>query len=257
MKKILLLLFIFSIGKYFSQINITVTNPVAEQIMLGNYNPATYLPTTVLNFPDTIFKGINKRVSADTLKKYIIQLANFKNRNSGSDTVSPAKGIGAARRWVYSKFQEFSVANENRLIPSYLQFDLAVCNVPQHRDIFAVLPGMDTTDKSVIIVEGHIDSRCENLCDTSCMAQGVEDNATGTALVIELARVMSKYAYNHTIIFIVTMGEEQGLYGAEAFADYVQQNAIPVKAVQNNDVIGGIICGQTSSPPSCPGLNVI
>jgi hypothetical protein len=127
----------------------------------------------------------------------------------------------------------------------------------QHRDIFAVLPGLDTTDKRVIIIEGHIDSRCEGLCDSLCVAQGVEDNATGTALVLELARVMSKYSFNQTIVFLVTIGEEQGLYGAEAFADYVQQKTIKVKAVQNNDVIGGIICGQTSSPPSCPGLNNI
>jgi hypothetical protein len=85
----------------------------------------------------------------------------------------------------------------------------------------------------------------------------VEDNATGTALVMELARVMSRYSFNHTIVFMVTISEEQGLYGAEAMAEYCNQLDIPILAVQNNDVIGGIICGQTSSPPSCPALNHI
>lgn len=257
MKNNLFLLCLLLSAKLFSQTNIICTNPLAEQVMLGNYNPQTYLASNIINFPDSIFTGINARINPDSLKNYIIKLASFKNRNTGSDTVSQQKGVGAARRWVYTKFQEFSSANENRLIPSYLQFDLSICGMTRHRNIFAVLPGMDTTDKQVIFVEGHMDSRCEGLCDTACNAQGVEDNASGTALVLELARVMSKYSYNHTIVFIVTIGEEQGLYGADAFADYVQNKGILVKGVQNNDVIGGIICGQTSSPPSCPSLNDI
>ena len=175
MKKITLFLIancILTIANCFSQTNIISTNPVAEQVMMGNYNPTTYLASTILNHPDTITAGINARINADSLKAYIIKLASFKNRNTGSDTVSSQIGIGASRRWVYSKFQQFSAANENRLIPSYLQFDLAICGIPQHKNIFAVLPGMDTTDKSIILIEGHIDSRCEVLCDTACNAQG-------------------------------------------------------------------------------------
>jgi hypothetical protein len=241
----------------FAQTNIISTNPAAAQVMLGNYNPAIYHATNILNRPDTISRGILNSISADSLKKDIITLAGFGNRNTGSDTTSSTFGIGAARRWVYSKFAQYSAANENRLLPSYLQFNLAICTTTQHRDVFAVLPGLDTTDKRIIIIEGHLDSRCEGLCDSLCVAEGVEDNSTGTALVLELARVMSKYSYNQTIVFLVTIGEEQGLYGAEAFADYCTNNGIGVKAVQNNDVIGGIICGQTSSAPSCPGLNNI
>lgn len=240
-----------------AQVNIISTNPLAEQIMLGNYDPAQYMPSVVIDHPDSIAKGINKFVSPDSLKQYLFEMRTFQNRNTGSDTVSSTKGIGAARRWVYSKFQQFSAASQNRLIPSYLQFDRNICGITQHRNIFAVLPGTDTTDKKIIIIEGHIDSRCEGVCDTACVAEGMEDNGSGTALVMELARVMSKYAFDHTIVFLVTIGEEQGLYGAEAFADYVQLAGIPVKGVLNNDVIGGIICGQTASPPGCQGYNTI
>ena len=127
----------------------------------------------------------------------------------------------------------------------------------QHRNIFAVLPGIDPDLDHIIIVEGHMDSRCAGLCDINCPAQGVEDNATGTALVLELARVMSKYSFSNTIVFMATIGEEQGLLGAEAFVQYAIQNDIPIEAVFNNDIVGGIICGETSSPPSCPGLNDI
>ena len=126
MKTRLLSIFIFvfgSINNSFAQTNIISTNPLAEKIMQGNYNPETYKAIKVLNLPDTIAKGINKRISADSLKAYLEVLRTFKNRNTGSDTVSKTTGIGAARRWVYSKFLQFSKANENRLIASYLQFD--------------------------------------------------------------------------------------------------------------------------------------
>lgn len=242
----------------FAQSNILSTNPLAEQILLGNYLPTDYLGTQVTpKDPAQLGADINARISPDSLKAYIIRLSQFGNRNSGSDTLSPTTGIGAARRWVHQKMQEFSGENDNRLVVSYLQFDTGMCNMGRHRNIFAVLPGTNPANNGVILVEGHIDSRCAVLCDTACVAEGVEDNATGTALVMELARVMAKYQFRNSIVFMVTIGEEQGLLGAEAFANYALQKSIPLRAVFNNDVIGGIICGLTSSPPSCPGFNNI
>ena len=253
----LLLLFLLSPYFAFSQTNILTTNPVAEQVLLGNFNPADYAASAVVTDPAVIATGLNARISPDSLKAYIVKMGTFKTRNSGSDTLSPVSGIGAARRWVHERFAEFSAQNENRLVVSYLQFNQTICAVGQHRNIMAILPGANPSNHGVVLVEGHIDSRCDVLCDTACLAEGIEDNATGTALVMELARVMSAYTYENTIVFMVTIGEEQGLVGAEAFADYVQQKDIPLRAVMNNDVIGGIICGKTSSPPSCPGLNDI
>jgi hypothetical protein len=120
-----------------------------------------------------------------------------------------------------------------------------------------VLPGVDTTAHGVILVEAHIDSRCAVLCDINCPAHGMEDNGSGTALLLELARVMSRFALDRTVVFMATIAEEQGLYGADAFAKYAKEKGIPLVAVMNNDVVGGVICGKTSSPPSCPGLNDI
>jgi hypothetical protein len=236
-----------------AQVNISSTDTVAAQVMLGNYDPVAYTATTVISAPDAISGGIQSRVSPDSLHAYLDVLRTFKNRNTAADTVSSTIGIGAARRWVYSKLQQFSAQNDHRLIPSYLQFDMTICTANQHRNIFAVLPGSDTSDKSMIIVEGHIDSRCSDVCDTACQAQGIEDNASGTALVLELARVMSTYSYKRTIVFLVTIGEEQGLYGAQAFAKYVQLHGMKIHGVLNNDVIGGIFCGHTASAPGCPG----
>lgn len=236
----------------FAQSNFVCTNAAAEQVMLGNYSTATYQASNVINDPNAISQGIMAEVSPDSMLAYLRILSTFQTRNSGSDTASPTRGIGAARRWIHSKFEQFSAQNENRLLPSYLQFDLQICNIQRHRNVMAVLPGADMTDKSIVIVEAHMDTRCAGLCDTACLAEGMEDNGSGVALVLELARIMSKYSFNHTIVFTTLTAEEQGLLGAEAFADYIAGKGIQVKAVLNNDVIGGIICGQTASPPGCP-----
>ncbi|MBL4656660.1 MAG: M28 family peptidase [Flavobacteriales bacterium] len=235
-----------------SQDSILLTNPIAEQILLSNYNPADYSASTTIDYADDIVCDLASEISADSLMNYLVRLNTFQNRNSGSDTVSATTGIGAARRWAISKFDEFSAASENRLVTTYLQWDEDICGMPQHRNVIAILPGSDLSDSSIIIIEGHIDSRCEGSCDVLCDAPGMEDNGSGTVLVLELARAMSKYTFPNTIVFMLTIGEEQGLIGANAFAQYVFDNNIQVKAVQNNDVIGGILCGETSSGPSCP-----
>ena len=175
-----------------AQSNIHPTNPLVAQVLLGNYAPGDFAATTVITEPAVVTAGIDAGVSPDSLKSYIIRLSQFGTRNAGSDTLSPTTGIGAARRWVFQKFESFSAQNENRLLVSYLQFDQNICDVDQHRNIMAVLPGSNPARNGVILIEGHIDSRCDVLCDVTCTAQGVEDNASGTALVIELARVMSK-----------------------------------------------------------------
>ncbi len=254
---ILFFLLVGCYGKGEAQTSISCTDPAAEAAMLGQYVHTPFIAPAGWNYADTISRGINAHVSSDSLHAYLDVLRSFGNRNSGLDTVSGTRGIGAARRWVYGKFQDFSAREGGRLLPAYLQFNMAMCSQTQHRNIMAVLPGTDTADKSIIVIEAHIDSRCAGLCDTACLAEGMEDNGSGTALVMELARVMSRYTYKQTIVFLVVIGEEQGLYGGKAFSDYCVQKGIKVKACLNNDVIGGVICGQTSSPPSCAGLNSI
>jgi hypothetical protein len=259
------LLFLLSLLVFYSsadaQLDMVSTNPIATQIMLGKYDPVLYKAITVITDPSIISKEINTRVSTDSLHAYLDVLKTFKNRNTVSDTLSPIHGIGAARKWAHAKFQQFSAQNENRLITSYLTFtcDFTSCpnSIKTHKDIFAVLPGTDTTEKAVIVIEGHIDSRCKGLCDTACVAEGMEDNGSGTSLVLELARVMSKYTFKRTIVFLLTTAEEQGLTGANAFAEFADEKNINIIAVLNNDVIGGVYCGNTSSAPSCPGVGNI
>lgn len=246
------LLLFFSSHCVFPQNNILVTNPEADAVLKGNYNPDDFSSGQIIADHKTIIGVINNFVSPDLLKQNIMRLTEFETRNTGSDTLSDTRGIGAARRWVHQYFEFISYENDFRLIPFYLQFDQNICGMDQHRNICAILPGADVDEHSIIVVEAHIDSRCDTSCDTECSAHGAEDNASGTALVMELARLMSYYSYKNSIVFMCTIGEEQGLLGAHAFAEYCRNNDINVKAVFNNDIVGGIYCGETSSPPSCP-----
>jgi len=245
-----------------AQTDIFLTHSQAADVLTGNYDPGAYASSQPFTDPHLIAQDMDASINADSLKSYLEQMGAFVNRNSGSDTVSATKGIGAARRWAYNKLKLVSEQNEDRLLVGYLQFDRYICGQQLHRNVVAVLPGMAPTSlggtpTGVVIIEGHLDSRCASACDTACLAEGMEDNGSGSALVLELARVMSRYQFERTIVFMLTTAEEQGLYGAEAMARYCADHAVPVAAVFNNDVIGGVICGKTSSPPSCPGENDI
>lgn len=257
MRSILLLFSCFAAMLVRAQItvsNISCTSPVAEQVMRGQYDPADFAASTIINDHQTILCELRWLLRPDSLRGYLEQMATFGTRNSYSDTVSSTTGIGAARRWAFGKFEQFSAANEDRLIPAYLQFDQsgAECGPAQGwRNVLAVLPGSDTTDHSIIIIEAHLDSRCADNCDATCPAPGMEDNGSGSALVLELARVLPRYTFKRTLVFMLTTAEEHGLIGAEAMAQWCEDNNIRIKGVQNNDIVGGVLCGETSSPPSC------
>lgn len=250
-----LLLIVGAVGMAAQTItNISCTSTLAHQVMKGQYDPQVFAADSVISDHGTILCELNDRVSPDSLHAYLVRLEQFQTRHTLSDTISTTTGIGAARRWCHAKFQQFSDANDGRLIPAYLRMDPSgIACGPGHgwRNVLAVLPGADTSNTSVVLIEAHLDSRCEEECDTICPAPGMEDNGSGSALVLELARVMSRYTYDHTIVFMLTIGEEQGLIGAEAMATWCVNEGIAIKGVQNNDVVGGVLCGQSASQPGC------
>lgn len=251
---LLFLALLFPFASTFSQTNIHFTNPTMDSVVRGLYNPADYAASSVIAQPDSIAIGLQDRVSPDSLKNFLTSLTAFGNRNTGADTVSNTFGIGAARRWCHGKFQGFSAVNENRLLTGYLEFDRTICSLGKHRNVVAVLPGTDPSPDGLVVLEGHLDSRCDGACDVLCIAPGADDNGSGSVLVLELARVMSRYTFDETVLFMLTIGEEQGLFGAEAMAEYCVAEGIPIKAVLNHDIVGGIYCGNSASPPGCPGV---
>jgi hypothetical protein len=260
MRTLILILCLSTGAAAFAQSNESVTSATVNNILLGNYTPSTYQAATVITDPNVISQGLLGNISVDSLTASLYALNSFQNRNTFSDTSSTTLGIGAARRWAYNKFVEYSQASGSRLQVGYLKFTYNPSSYPctespsiqTHYNVLAVLPGSQTTDKSIIIIEAHIDSRNSNNCDGTGSAPGIGDNATGTAMVLELARIMSQYTFRNTIVFSINTGEEQGLIGAHALAEYLKAQGVLIKAVNNNDVSGGIFCGHTASGPGCP-----
>ncbi|MFD2574062.1 M28 family peptidase [Spirosoma soli] len=257
MKKNLYLILMLLSSFAYGQTNIMVTNATADAIMAGNYTPSTY-SSGITATPSAISMDLHQSISSDSLKDYVRQLASFGTRNTNTvSNTSTTTGLKAANAWVENKFRQISAQRNNRLIVSRMTFNATVCSVSKvYSQVFAVLPGTDITNKSFILVEGHIDSRCESTCDVTCNAPGVSDNATGSALVIETARVLSKYNLKATVVFLLTIGEEQGLYGSTAFANYTSSKGRSVRMVMNNDIAGTTLCGPCSSAPSCVAGNV-
>lgn len=243
---------LFTIPDAHTQTNMFLSNPAAIGILKGNYNPDIYRPQVIIDHPDSVRMGIIRNVDQAELIRLLVKLETFYNRNSGSDTLSGTTGIGACRTWILSHFDQVSKDNENRLITGYLEFDADICSKGHHKNPFALLPGLDTSNHEILLIEGHFDTRNEGSCDTEGYTPGMDDNGSGTVLVMELARVMSKYSFRHSILFTTPTGEDEGLWGAKAWAAYLSAQGIKIRSVLNNDIVGGIYCGKTSSPPSCP-----
>ena len=168
--------------------NIQCTSAEAATVMRGEHDPAAYAASVVVDDHEEIICALRTDVSADSLKAYLMRIVEFGTRHSYSDTVSNTTGIGAARRWAFSKMQEFSAANEGRLIPAYLQFDYTglggQCGGANGwRNVLAVLPGRSTAAHSTVLIEAHLDSSCADNCDPTCYAPGAEDNGSGSAAV--------------------------------------------------------------------------
>ncbi len=188
-----------------------------------------------------------KEISAKNIETTIRKLVSFGSRNTNSEQDNPVRGIGAARDWIFGEFQKIYSDCGNCLTvekQTYLQEALPP---PRSRvpvainltNVFATLRGTTNPDR-VYVVSGHYDSMCTNPADAECDSPGANDDASGSAAVIEMARVMSKYKFDATIIFMTVAGEEQGLLGSTYFAKQAVEKKMDIEAMFTNDIIGGV-----------------
>ncbi|MEH6765332.1 MAG: M28 family metallopeptidase [Aequorivita antarctica] len=191
-----------------------------------------------------IYDIINS-VSSERIEADISTLANFGTRNTFSDTISSTRGIGAARRWIKNEFETISKDCKDCLNVFYQKdFVKAEGNnrVPQDTwivNVAAVQKGAKYPNR-YIIMSGDIDSRNSDGSDFTKDAPGANDNASGMAGTIEAARVLSKYKFENSIIYLGLSGEEQGLFGGKGFAAYAKAKGWEIIGVLNNDMIGNI-----------------
>jgi hypothetical protein len=180
---------------------------------------------------------ILSQINADSIRASIHTLVGFHTRHTLSDTLSDTRGIGAARRWIYNTLKRYP------LEVSYHRFTQPPGRrIPDGVDIVnvvAVLRGSSPASANrILVVSGHYDSICGSQTDIDCYAPGANDDASGTAAVMELARVMSNYQFDATIVFMAVAGEEQGLYGAHGWAADAVRDSLDIQAMFTNDIIG-------------------
>lgn len=184
-------------------------------------------------------------VSAENLKNDVKALADFGTRHTLSDTLSETRGIGAARRWIKSEFDTIS-KDCNDCLKVFYQKDLVKKGTNQRiiKDVMVVnvvaIQRGTTYPNRFIIMSGDIDSRVSDPNNFTSDSPGANDNATGMAGAIEAARVLSKYKFESSIIYLGLSGEEQGLFGGQSMAAYAKENNWEIIGVLNNDMIGNI-----------------
>ncbi|MFN3667571.1 MAG: M20/M25/M40 family metallo-hydrolase, partial [Sediminibacterium sp.] len=191
-----------------------------------------------------------KEVNADSLKSYIYKLVSFGTRNTLSTQTDPNRGIGAATNWVLQKFNEFAKKSNGRLTAyidtTTLQKGGRVDTTILLGNVMAILKGTDTADKRIFVISGHLDNMRSSVLDRVGDAPGANDDGSGTAAVIESARVMSQRSFPATIIFVAVSGEEQGLLGAKFMATKAKTEGWNIEAVLNNDIMGSNNTSETN-----------
>lgn len=200
---------------------------------------------------DADIEKMVKEVSADSLQSYIKTLVAFGTRNTLSTQTDPKHGIGAARNWVLAKFNAFAKQSNGRLSAFIdtvtLQPDGKRVDVPVLLgNVVATLKGTDPTDKRIFIISGHLDNMRSSPTDRLGDAPGANDDGSGTAAVIECARVMSKGNFSATVIFVAVSGEEQGLLGSTFMSEKAKKENWNIEAVLNNDIIGSNNSNETN-----------
>ncbi|SEQ85840.1 Peptidase family M28 [Hyunsoonleella jejuensis] len=189
--------------------------------------------------------NIIDNVSAERIQQDIQTLVDFGTRNTFSDTISETRGIGAARRWIKSEFDNISKNCDNCLEVFYQKDFVSKegnSRVPHDAwvvNVVAIQKGTKYPNRYVIM-SGDIDSRASNTMNFTIDAPGANDNASGMAGTIEAARVLSKYEFESSIVYVGLSGEEQGLFGGAGLAKYAKDNNWDIIGVLNNDMIGNI-----------------
>ncbi|HXT63177.1 MAG TPA: M28 family metallopeptidase [Pyrinomonadaceae bacterium] len=191
---------------------------------------------------------IVSEINARNIEATIRKLVSFGTRNTLSEQNNPNRGIGAARDWLYGEFQKAAAQSGGRMTVEKQTFEQAkAARVPEPTmltNIVATLKGTQPESANrVYVVSGHYDSMCTSPTDAKCDAPGANDDASGTAAVLEMARVMAKYKFDATIVFMTVPGEEQGLLGATYFAEQAKKNNMDIEAMFTNDIIGNSLGG--------------
>ena len=198
-------------------------------------------PNTTVHQAD--IDAIVREISPQRIEATINKLVSFGTRHTMSDTVSATHGIGAARRWIQAELERCGAAAGGRLqvtLDSHLHpVDRRIATPTEIVNVVATLPGTQAESRErIYLVSGHYDSRRTDDGDFTGDAPGANDDASGTAAVMEMACVMARHKFDATLIFMTVAAEEQGLYGSGHFAQQAKARNLNIAGMFTNDIIG-------------------
>ena len=179
-------------------------------------------------------------ISPQRIEAYVRKLVSFQTRHTMSDTLSDKTGIGAARRWIKGELercggQRLQVAFDSHVTP----VSARISKPTEIVNVVATLPGTQAASKDrIYVVSGHYDSRNSEIMDAAGYAPGANDDASGTAAVMEMACVMAHHQFDATLVFMTVAAEEQGLLGSAHWAEQARQQNLNVAGMFTNDIIG-------------------
>ncbi len=190
-----------------------------------------------LPLPALLLMAASPAPDSAKLRTTVDKLVSFGTRHTLSSATDPKRGIGAARNWVAGEFSKLGLTVER---PSKRFDGPRAPNGVIVENVLAIQRGTGDPNH-VVIVAGHIDSRVTDPMNATSDAPGANDDASGVALVMEAARLLSKETFNATIIYAALSGEEQGLWGGKFLAEIARERGWRVAAMLNNDIVGNTV----------------
>lgn len=204
--------------------------------------------------PPADIRAMLREISARNIERTILKLVSFGTRSTLSSQDDPTRGIGAARDWLLTEFQQAAARSGGRMtveLQSYIQPVAPRIPVPTPiTNVVATLRGErpDSAGRHYV-VSGHYDSMPTDPVNFTADAPGANDDASGTAAVLEMARVMATRKFDATLVFMAVAGEEQGLFGSNHYASLAKANGIDVAGMFTNDIIGSSVGGAGERDP--------
>jgi hypothetical protein len=210
----------------------------ASAATAGPAGPASALPH---RRPSADLRALLREIDPNRIHAIVLRLTQFGTRHTASSQTDPVRGIGAATSWVFDQMQSFAATSNGRMTVQKQTFIQPVANripVPtQITNVIATLQGTATPER-FYVVTGHLDSRVTDVLDFTSDAPGADDDASGVAVVLELARIFAKRQFPGTLVLATVAGEEQGLYGSTFMASQMAAAGNDVQAMFSNDIVG-------------------